>query len=69
MESVLIFVVVELFIVCVSLIVVISVVVVSGLVSPPVIGFTVSVDDVALVVVVCSDVCTPVLSGVSDEGT
>lgn len=56
-DVVLTFIVVELFIVCESLIVVISVVVVvSRLVSSPVVGFTVSVDAVALVVVACSDV-------------
>lgn len=56
-DVVLTFIVVELFNVCESLIVVISVVVVvSRLVSPPVVGFTVSVDAVALVVVACSDV-------------
>lgn len=56
-DVVLTFIVLELFNVCESLIVVISVVVVvSRLVSPPVVGFTVSVDAVALVVVACSDV-------------
>lgn len=56
-DVVLTFIVVELFNVCESLIVVISVVVVvSRLVSLPVVGFTVSVDAVALVVVACSDV-------------